>query len=184
MSASTEVLVSNSSYRPSANSVYHKTNIINHFQNSMQISNATKKSPSLTSTNRIRSNDSQHSHSHKPSESTTTAKTMTTSTNKQQQSTSTSQQIDSRNANNLVRNHVQFVLPLNESYRSNTPTNNSNSNFFTKVLTPSDSNSSINNTTHRLSEFKSLNKESEITKSMTSGLNRLSNTTPLKNLTR
>ena len=86
-----------------------------------------------------------------------------------------------------VRNHVQFVLPLNNgSYnsRSNTPTRSDN--FFEQMLTPTNSNSSMNN---RLSEFKNLNiaaesEKREASKSIGNGLNRLSDTARLKNLTR
>lgn len=166
MSGSTEVLF-NSNYRPSASSSFQKSNVINHFQNTMPL-----KKSSLANTRTVKSNESQFSYN-------STQKATTSSFYNVSQKSSKDN--DSRNTN---RNHVQFVLPLNDSYRSNTPTN-SNSNFFTNVLTPTNSSSSISN--NRTSEFRNLNsttKIDETSKSMASGLNRMSNTAPLKNLTR
>lgn len=149
MSGSSVVLVNTNSYRPSANS--HKPNIINHFQqNSTQI----KKSSSF---NRPSKSNENHSSNH--------SKIANNSQN--------SKNSDSRST---VRNHVQFVLPLEPN--NVTPTNISNSNLFTNVLTPSTSSSSINlnsannNNNHISTNAKSLQ-----------SLNRISNTTPLKNLT-
>lgn len=150
MSGSTEFLVNNSTYRPSATSAIQRSNIINHFQQA-----PIKKSSSFN--NRcVKTQEKEQSSAHR--------------------SNRESKNGDSRST---VRNHVQFVLPLNGTSRSNTPTKSDN-NYFTNVLTPTNSNSSISN---RFSEFKNFNVSScDNTKSL-SGLNRLSNTAPLKNLT-
>lgn len=153
MSGSTEFLVNTNTYRPSATSANNKSNIINHFQ---QNTTPIKKSSSFNNRS-LKIQEKEQSSANK--------------------STRESKNGDSRST---VRNHVQFVLPLNGTSRSNTPTK-SDSNFFTNVLTPTNSTSSISN---RFSEFKNLNVSScENAKSLSNGLNRLSNTAPLKNLT-
>lgn len=158
MSGSTEFLA-NTSYRPSASS-FSKSNIINHFQQQHQQQNThpIKKSSSFNANRSAKNNDVQSSVS---------------------KATSNSQTTKNSDSRSTVRNHVQFALPLDIN-QSNTPTN-SNNNFFT-VLTPTNSNSSLN----KNSEFKSFNTNSNdmAHKNMHNGTTRLSNTAPLKNLTR
>lgn len=168
MSGSTEFLANANTTRPIAtqSTKTHKIHVINHFQ---QNSTPTQKAPSsgpvksnFLKTDSIQIGGSAHNQKY-------------------------SSQYGKSDSRTTCRNHVQFVLPLSGSAnsRSNTPTKSDN-NFFTQVLTPTNSNSSMNN---RLSEFKNLNASAENekregSKSIGHGLNRLSDTARLKNLTR
>lgn len=166
MSGSTEFLANNT--RPSATKT-QKAIVINHFQ---QNSTPTQKAPS---SGPVKSNF------HKPD-----SIQMGGSAQNQKSNYKSNDHYKSE-SRTTIRNHVQFVLPLTGSVnsRSNTPTKTDN-NFFTHALTPTNSNSSLNN---RLSEFKNLNasaenEKRESSKSIGHGLNRLSDTARLKNLTR